>query len=354
MFFMTATLLAFISQIQVLIVAGVALCAIYAYCARANHYFQKKDFNLLLLCSLLFFPAFTKYYFGLSPVFYFISTVSTFFAAMAVSNKPPAVLVRAFEWIYWMAITGIAWVLYTYWGYPEPFGMVIEGSSTNGIPAYLIVVQLSFSLVHYLALGRLPVMSTIFTFIVAFFGNGRASLVVSALIIVATLTMNVTLTRGPQKKWRWVFLFLLILTVIISSIWGEELFDLLTRYTKLSVGLVDANRLEIWNQYSSKIDGFSLIFGADYSSTIIESEHNGNPHISYIRTHAFFGLPVTIIVMLSPLFVLFFRKAWAPKIVFCVFISLGALRATSEPIFFPTLLDLFYFTWFLILIKHAK
>jgi hypothetical protein len=351
--FMAAVMLAFISQVQSVIVAGAGLCAIYAYSARVGRGFSQNNFHLFILCCVLFLPAFINFHHGLSPVFYFLSTVATFFAAMVVSNKPPIVLLKAFTWMYWAAVVAIAWVLYTYWGYPEPFGMVIEGSSTNGIPAYLIVLQVSLSLATYLIHGRLPVLSTVFTFAVAFFGNGRGSLVVAALIIAATLLLNVILVSRQKSKLRWVFWSTLMAVTFVGVIWGEELFELISAYTKLSVGLVDTNRLEIWDHYSRKIDGFTLLFGADYSGTVIENEYGGNPHIAYIRTHYLFGLPLTLLAMVSPALVLLARKALAPKLVFFVFISLAALRATSEPLFFPTLLDFFYFTWFFMYIKHA-
>ena len=354
MLFMAAVMLAFISQIQALIVAGAGLCALYAYGARSGQGLSRNEWLLLALCCLLFLPGFAKPYHGLSPVFYFLSTVAAFFAAMAATRKPPEVLLAAFHWMYWAAVAAIAWVLYTYWGYPEPFGMVIEGSSTNGIPAYLIVLQVSLSLATYLVHGRLPVLSTLFTFAVAFFGNGRGSLVVAAIIITATLTLNVIVAGRDKPQWRLAFLLGLVLVAFGMVIWGEELLELVTTYTKLSVGLVDTNRLEIWDHYTRKIDGFTFLFGADYAGTVIEYEYRGNPHIAYIRTHSFFGLPLTLLALVSPAFVLLARKALGAKLVFFVFIGVAALRASSEPVFFPTLLDFFYFSWFLMYLKHAR
>jgi hypothetical protein len=352
--FMTAVTLAFISQSQVFIVAGAGLCALYAYGARSHQGLSRNQLLLLAICCLLFLPGFAKPYHGLSPVFYSLSTVATFFAAMAATRQRPEVLLAAFRWIYWAAVAAVACVLYTYWGYPEPFGMVIEGSSTNAIPAYLIVLQVSLSLATYLVRSRLPVLSTLFTFAVAFLGIGRGSLVVAAIIVAATLTLNAIVAGRSKSHWRLAFRLALMLVVLGIVIWGKELLELVTNYTKLSVGLVDTNRLEIWDQYSSKIDGFTLLFGADYAGTVIEYEYLGNPHIAYIRTHSFFGLPLTLLALLSPGLVLLARKALFDKMVFFVFIGAAALRALSEPVFFPTLLDFFYFSWFLMYLKRAR
>lgn len=351
--FMTTVMLAFISQIEALIVAGAALSAIYAVSAYPVRSFSNNKLFLFFFFCLFFLPAFLKSYHGLSPIFYFLSTIAVFFAALATSSKPPAVMLKAFHWMYWGAVAAIAWILYVFWGYPEPFGMVIEGSSTNGIPAYLIVLQVSLSLATYLVHSRLPVLSTIFTFTVAFFGNGRGSLVIAALIVIATLLLNVIVIGREKSQWRRLFWLLLVITIVVGVIWGEELLELVTVYTKLSVGLVDGNRLEIWQQYWGKIDGLTLLFGADYAGTVIEYEYRGNPHIAFIRTHSFFGLPLTLLALVSPVFVLLFHKALTSKLVFFIFISIGAMRAVSEPIFFPTLLDLFYFNWFLMYMKHA-
>lgn len=352
--FMTTVLLAFVSQIQLMIITGAVLCAIYAFRARTVRGFNVDTLMLYLFVCLLFIPAFLKIYHGMSPIFYFLSTIAVFFAAEEISSKRPVVLLKAFNWMYWGAVAAIAWVLYTYWGYPEPFGMVIEGSSTNGIPAYLIVLQISVSLATYLVHGRLPVLSTLFTFAVAFFGNGRGSLVAASLIFFITLILNVVAGGRDKASLRWIFFGIFVFTGLVGLIWGGELLELVTVYTKLSVGLVDSNRIQILEQYLSKIDAVTLLFGADYSGTVIENEYRGNPHIAYVRTHSLFGLPLTILAMVSPVFVLMARKVLSAKLVFFSFIAVGAMRATSEPIFFPTLLDLFYFMWFLMYLKHAE
>ena len=351
--FMAAVMLAFVSQIQLMLFAGAGLCAVYAYAASDDRGLSNNKLLLVLFSFILFLPAFVNFNHGLSPLFYLLSTVSAFFAAMAASSKPPIVLLKAFSSLYFAAVVAIVWILFKYWGYPEPFGMVIEGSSTNGIPVYFIVLQLSLSLATYLTYGRLPVLSTVLTFAVAFFGNGRSSLVVAGLIILATLILNVIVVKRKKSKLPWLYWSLLTLVIFIGVVWGDELLGLITVYTKLSAGLVDSNRLDILHQYSQKINVFTLFFGADYSGTVIENEYLGNPHIAYIRTHSLFGLPATILAIISPTLILLPQKVWKTKLVFFIFISLAALRSISEPVFFPTLLDFFYFTWFLMYFKHA-
>lgn len=351
--FMAALVLGFMLQRPVTIIAGTALCALYAWHHRATLDLRPVHWRIAALVALCFLPGFMKPYHGLSPIFYAFATGATFMAAWAASRRPLHVLLWSFRLLYGLAAVAIAWVLYTWWGYPEPFGMVIEGSSTNGIPAYLIVLQISLSLCSYLHSGRLPVLTPLLTFVVAFFGNGRGSLVVAGLIIALTLLLNLLAPGRAANRNRLVFAALFIAAIGGLLVYGEEALELVTSYTKLSVGLVDTNRLEIWDHYSDKIDGLTLLLGADYAGTVIEYEYLGNPHIAYIRTHSFFGLPLTLLALLSPLLVLFAQKAWSARIVFVGFIGLAALRAASEPLFFPTLLDFFYFLWFLLYHRHA-
>jgi hypothetical protein len=177
--------------------------------------------------------------------------------------------------------------------------------------------------------------------------------VVAGLIIAGTLLFNLLL-RGPSSRlWRAGFL-LLFAAIAATLVWrGGEILDTITAHTKLSVGLVDIHREQILDDYVGKIDGLTLVFGMDYAGTIIESIYNNNPHNSYIRVHSFFGLPALMAALLSPLLVLFARKTIAARLVFFYFISMATLRATSEPILFPTLLDFFYFGYFLMFFRYA-
>lgn len=351
---MTLVLLLFAAQKQSTLILGACVCAVYALSKAWPVRIAQEDFFVFLLACLLFTPGFIKPYHGISPVFYFFASVATYFAAKYSSNHSPVAFLAAFRSIYATAIFAISAILYSFWGHPEPFGEVIEGSSTNGIPSYLIVIQIGLSLSNYLLYKRLPIISPLLTGVVAFFGNGRGSLVVAGLIIAASLFINAVL--ASQKSNKVLFKYVLLLTALLLPVIlnFEELADLLFSYTKLSVGLDDENRIGILSAYLGKINFFTALFGADYSNTVIEYKMLGNPHIAYIRTHSFYGLPLTLMALLSPVFVFFSNKTKTDKCVFSLFISFAALRATSEPIFFPTLLDFFYFINFFLFYRYAS
>ncbi|MCU6433903.1 hypothetical protein LPB67_08945 [Undibacterium sp. Jales W-56] len=340
---MTFILMTFVLQKPVLLIGGAVICAVYACICFQFSTFRNKDLSWFLVVCIFFLPGMTKYSHGLSPFFYFFSTIAIFFAAKAASRYPPQVFLISFRIIYTVAVTGIAYALYVYWDMPEPLGEVIEGSSANGIPAYLIVMQVSLSLCNYVVLQKLPVLSPIITAIVAFFGYGRGSLVVAGLLVMFTLLFNLSLSHASSRRYK-VFLTVFLLGLAIAVVGNyDQIEEAMNLYTKLGAGLVDQNRLEIWGQYLEKINLWTLLIGADYTGTVIELQYASNPHISFVRTHALFGLPITLLALFSPLIVFFTDKAWSAKLIFATFIGLLMMRAMSEPILFPTLLDFFFF-----------
>lgn len=345
-----AMVFGFALQIPALIVAVTLLALGYGVYMNLGSRFPARTFHPLLLGLLLLsIPAFLNVRHGLSPVFYFISLLATIAVAEVASRDPP-VLQNALRRIYWSAAVAIVAGLYVYWGVPEPFGHFIPGSSTNGIPAYLILLQVAYSLSYYVERERLPLSSAVFTFAVAYFGEGRGSLVVAGLLLSATLFFNLC------REWRRHAVPAsagLLAAVVMAAAYGPELFDYLVRTTKLSVGLLDTNRAEILSSYVRHLDGASFVLGAGYQGTVVESLYDGNPHIGFIRTHAFFGLPATLVALLSPLFVLLHRGAGLARWVFLVFTGLAVLRTLSEPVLFPTLLDVLYFACFFLLFRHV-
>jgi hypothetical protein len=345
-------LILFAMQSIYTLIAGTVLCVLYVTVSPHQTILTRNMLTIMACASLLFFPAFFKPYHGFSPIFYMFATLVNLASADKLARNSAHVLMRSFQATYWFSVFLIAIVLYRYWGDPEPFGRVIEGSSTNGIPAYLIVLQVGLSLTSYLATNRLPIIPALCTGVVAFYGAGRGSLVVAALLISGTFVLNL-IPNDDKLKYKFAYYGLFLVATAVLILYGGVLFDYISRYTKLSVGLVDENRIIIFRQYLEKIDTTSAILGADYSGTIIEYSYRGNPHISYIRTHSFFGIFVTIAAILSPTVVLFSKRRIHVTFVFFFLIGAVALRAYSEPILFPTLLDVLYFSYFFIFFRYA-
>lgn len=349
-FFVLLILVSFVIQQPTSIFLGSCFCAVYAISFVSFSRTRLTGISFSIIFCFFCFPSILSMNHGLSSIFYMLSTIAIFFAAKSFCQHSFEELLYCFRVVFGASIFGIGFVLFTYWGHPEPLGEAIPGSSTNGIPSYLIVLQVTLTVSNYLASKKLPIISPILTLVVAFFGLGRGSLIISALILLLSIFGNL-LIRGILLRQR-VFALLFIFVIVAIAMTN---FDLLTDFvvdgTKLREGLVDPYRMEIFYQYINKIDAWSLIAGSDYAGTVISAQYDGNPHISLIRTHAYFGVFVFLIVYLSPFLIFISNRPIVDKIIVFLLIDLILFRALSEPILFPTLLDFFYFCLFFMFFK---
>lgn len=334
--------MAFALQSMVTLVGGVGLCLLFVIHYRRLLTIDARIMTRALVVLFLFVPAFFKPGHGLSPIFYLFSTGVTFATAYVISRFSAAAIHRAATIIYWFFAAIVGAILILYWGTPEPFGEVIEGSSTNAIPAYMIVIQLFLCVTTFIMTGRAPILTPALTLMIAFFGNGRGSLVVGSLLVAGSLVINL-FPRNVSFLYRALLMAISLVAMVEIATHATELYDYASRYTKLSVGIEDRNRGDILSSYLAEINPYTFFFGAEYEGTIIDIQYKGNPHISFIRTHSFFGIFALLMALLSPFTVFFSRGRWSLKLPIFFFVSLAVVRAGSEPILFPTLLDVFYF-----------
>lgn len=352
-FFVSLILMVFIAQQPETLFLGVLLCAIYAALSIEWAIIQASTIWAVFIFVALCMPSIVTLNHGVSSVFYLFSSISVFFAAKQFFEHSLEELLTCFRVVFALAVIGISYALIEYWGRPEPLGEIIPGSSTNGIPSYLIVLQVTLSIATFLAKGRLPLISPALTLMVAYFGLGRGSLVIATLILASSILGNFILGRLSVLQRVLILIFVLAGVVATTLNWSIFL-EILVDGTKLQEGLHDPYRMEILYQYIGQINAWSLITGAEYAYTVIETQYDGNPHISLIRTHAYFGLFVLLAVILSPLLIFTSNKPWGDKIVVFLFIEFVFLRALSEPILFPTLLDFFYFGCFFMFFKSSQ
>lgn len=356
--FLAALLVLFALQQPESLVVGGILCALYAL--------VKSDFfsihlHRLIVC-LLVVPICLIAVFRLNhdfvPVFYLFSTVSAIYAANQFSSFPLKHVRLCLEIVFWIAVLGIAGGLTLHWGAAEPLGELIPGSSTNGLPSYLIVVQIALSISVFLEKNKLPILSALATLVVAIFGLGRGSIVVASLVLLFSFFVNYFVIRSGAKKNILVRLFLggFFLSVALGVVGYAGYFALMDEWvegSKFSAGVLDPHRGYMLADYLGKLDAWSLLFGADYSGTSIENIYGGNPHNSYIRLHSYYGIFILLVVIFSPFAIFATNKNFACKMVVFALVMLVLIRAVTEPILFPTLLDFFYVLYFLVFWKHA-
>ena len=356
--FLGLLLLLFALQQPVTLAAAGFLCALYAA-------IRSKSFSVgvnlltfvLSITVALMVAVIIGANHGYSSIFYLFSTVSAFYAAKQFGSCSLRHVKLCLEMVFWAAVAGIALCLMLRWDVPEPLGEIIPGSSTNGLPSYLIVLQVALAISVFLERDRLPVLSAIATFIVAVFGLGRGSIVVSALVVSFSILVNIFMGWTFRRKKRyWGWLVLLACGAAGAGgyyLWQAGVIDPLLGGTKWAWGVLDPPRAQMLEDYLDKLDWLSLWVGADYSGTSIETLYGGNPHNSYIRLHSYYGLVGLLLVVLSPILILVSDKIAHIKNVVFVLVLLVLLRAATEPIFFPSALDFLYCLYFVMFLKHA-
>lgn len=318
----------------------------------------KKSFssNILLVVfifTLSVFPVLLIFQHGLSHVFYYLMTVFSILTAKIISELKLKQLLYLFSFIFWFFVAFSLVGYYLNRDLVEPFSGLVDGSSTNGIPSYLIVLQIIYSLVYYSVNKRLPVTAVFFTIIIAVLGIGRGSIYTSVLILFLTLTFNFYIDLKAKRYKLVIYFLLLCFSVLLFLAINVDMFFLyLESRTKALQGLSDPYRNRILYEYISLIEWWQVLLGGQYKGTVISSLYDGNPHISFVRSHAYLGLLYTLLIAFSPLLFIFYTRKFIDSFIFLTLTSVLVLRSLSEPILFPTALDIFYYLIFFVYFKY--
>lgn len=224
-----------------------------------------------------------------------------------------------------------------------PLERMIPDSSSNGITSYLVILQANYCVARYLAKGKLPFLSTLLTLGICVVGYGRGS-ILSAVVIIAVNFITFSLRKSPRHFFAAIALFAGV-AVWLGIAYGDDISYFVEANTKIGSGLYDQHRDSIIKDYGRLIDENSLLIltGADYKGTVIEADYNMNPHNSYIRAHHIFGLPYVMLMLLFP-FLASARLPWRARVYPLALVAVMLFRAATEPILFPTMLDVFFFS----------
>lgn len=316
----------------------------------------KIEKTIYIFLIIIFLSMFFAGYFGghgFSPFFYIFNTFVLFLCALLTVDKfTPKSLYYASKFLYFSLLVFMLLTLLYFWGDKEPFAKVIPGSSTNGFPTFLLLLNVFYVSTSYCYKNNVSIIVPLFTIFMAFYGVGRGTLVVSFLLLIFVFSLNMSSKNyGYKSYFKYLFISCFILTLILNF---NLIYSFFSLYTKLSVGLVDTNRLEILFDYFNKLtDLQSVLFGADYSNTVISDKYKGNPHIAFVRSHSMFGFIYLFMVFFSPLLILFCGKKFKEIYIYGGCILLFWLRAISEPNLFPAFFDYFYFIIFIIAYKKS-
>ena len=310
---------------------------------------------LLIFCL----PAATTFNHGLTPLFYLILSPSIAFFVIHFTENTLEHVVKVLRNVFWAYILFVAAVLFFHWDEPEPFGALFYWSSTNGIPAYLIILNIAYSIAYFLKYNRLPIIAATLTMIVALFGVGRGSIVSASVLLLLSMFVNLFVVKSKQDIALAPKMALILLLPGLALIYnyadliGSQ-YEMIVEGSKFEQGVLDVHRGYMLSDYLDKLDAVSLFIGTSYEGTSIHLYYGGNPHNSYIRVHSFFGL-FALFAVFAPLFLMVLsHKDRTQTIVILLLVTVALLRATTEPILFPTPLDFFYIMYFVLFFRFAR
>ena len=238
--------------------ASIALSYLFFifYVCFSSFKLSKKSFIIWAILTSAFSIAALNKNFGITPFFYLAGAPFLILSAIKFSSRDLAGILKSLELYYWIFIGAIFVGIAANWDSHEPLEGLIPGTSTNALPSYLIVVQVTYSLTFFLKNGRLPISSSIATLIVAFFGLGRGSIVVAVLILFFSMLTNAFL----YKSLRAVFIFLVGITFLLITYYfyadDINIFVLIEQFianSKFSSGLLDEHRGYMISDYLSKM-----------------------------------------------------------------------------------------------------
>lgn len=241
-----------------------------------------------------------------------------------------------------------------HWTKFSPLDELLSTASSNNLTATVIVLQLNFMAAQFALTGRTTLFTAILTLIICLIGYGRASMVVALAIMAAQLFFPLPFTKKSIAQrlvaltaFCWGLLIALGQAKAFLASFG--LFSWVPASisegpgTKLALGLRDQARTQILTEYVRGLDIIDWILGGKYTGTIIETAFNGNPHIAYVRSHHLFGLPYLLILAAFGCVLLWKVNNLVARLFLGFVAALYYLRATTEPIMFPTVYDAFFF-----------
>lgn len=335
--------------ISVFALTFVFLCLLYYI------YVFNLSFNTALLLMVIFvFCSFGmfKTAHGISKIFYLIQFSILFLICDYISKEGERYF-NVVKVLFYSFLILSYYILIVNFDKHEPLSHFIEGSSQNGIPSYLLVLLLSYLFCSLMFENRLPLLPAASCLIISFYGEGRGSLVISILVFLLCYLyffLKPNATKGFSGK---ILLFSAFSLFFIFLINFNLIAEFVITGSKLSVGLKDTNRLDILTSYINSLSYYEILVGGSYDDNIVSTKYLGNPHIAYVRLHAFFGLIPVIIVIFSP-FLFFFKKVSVKSFFLFALTCLYLARSISEPVLFPTALDFFYFMSFFIFFKYNR
>jgi hypothetical protein len=301
---------------------------------------------LLILATPLGIGAVTLNH-NLTPLFYFFMMPAMIAAVYVFGQQNSNVILKVLKQVFWICSLIVFVLIYVFRDEVEPLGAVFPWSSTNGIPSYLMVIQITYASLFFLINNRLPIASSVALLIISIFGLGRGAMFLSALMVLISIATNIySASKGCNKNT--LAIYILIFSAILSisiPINFQFIYEFISDFlvgSGFGGGLFDEHRSNMNKDYLAKLDFWSFILGQNYAGTSIDNYYGGNPHNSFIRVHSFYGIFGLIVAFTPFAIILLSENSFFRKSILMLLWTILIARAFTEPIFFPTPLDFFY------------
>lgn len=267
-----------------------------------------------------------------------------------VITRDPEMYLSASRWS--LIAVQLTIIIYLYFVGLDNFPLenMLPDSSSNGVTSYLILLQVNYSIVNFVLRRKTGIATAFITLGICVIGYGRGSILAAVGIVFLCVVFSL-----PQKSLPFKIVYLLsIFGVGIGATlaFGEDIIGFIDSNTKLGSGLFDMARAQMTMDYVRQIDGVSFLIGADYEGTSIAQEYNNNPHSAYIRAHHIFGFFYLLLMLLMPAAIMWKGHVLSIKLFAGLMLVLLLFRSATEPLLFPTVFDLFYFSICLVLARR--
>lgn len=176
---------------------------------------------------------------------------------------------------------------------PEAINSYISGGSRNLVGFIAIAFQVLYSIALYRGRGRYALITPLLTFVLCYLSYGRSGIAISLSIAIASIWFWVW-----ARSFFWALCIAISLTAVafgLADLYQDTIIALAKRSSFNRFGLQSV-RFEMLIGYLESIDPGALLIGYDFHLIEAIADHNNNPHNSFIRGHAYFGLPFLLMI----------------------------------------------------------
>jgi hypothetical protein len=344
--FLSLYLYLYILQLQITIILCYVVASLYAIVFFYSLKIPKLVFQICSIFLAFFLLPVINFNHGITPLFHLIFLPVLLLVAINFSKKNLVELYQTFRAFQFQNIFLITLGLIYNYDDLDPLSSIIPWVSRNGITSVLIVCQIVFCFISYLYNKKIPLLSLVLVVILCFYGLGRGSIIVSILLLLFGAILNVINSKSIKVK---IFALIFISGLIVYFSYNSETIIMLENIeeglnkTQFGQGYTDEARLGMNAEYISNLDTWNFFFGSSYKNTAIEKYFGGNPHNSFIRLHSYYGIFGIMVLLMVTVSILIAKKEKSIKFTMLVLLLLLLFRAYTEPILFPSALDLFFF-----------